>query len=360
MMVLSLIDPVLRLKLTLLAGSYIKVSEDLLKRRGVENLTLSRIVSRDNLYAHPWLFIRLSNVSRVRMVAVPGPAPFELYISEAGSDRYGILDCKSGQPVAAGLELEEAMYHCPGQLFYNLYQFCFMGCKICPLSVTPRWAKDTLQKMIRDLDRFGTADLDGIGLTSGIPAHCSGDKVAFEMARVVGALRAKIGPDVTIGVSPMHTSRKALVALKDAGANEVRINIEIFNHYLMRLLMPGKDRECTLRSIADAADIFGRGKVSSNMVMGIGETDEDVIVGVTELAKLGAIATLYPYDPVPEWEQELSALTNGRAGRPAAERLWRLAVEHKRILEEYELDPRGLMTMCPRCAASHIMPGIDL
>ena len=87
MMVLSLIDPVLQLKLTLLAGSYIKVSEDLLKRRGAENLTLSRIVSRDNLYAHPWLFIRLSNVSRVRMVAVPGPAPFELYISEAGSDR---------------------------------------------------------------------------------------------------------------------------------------------------------------------------------------------------------------------------------------------------------------------------------
>lgn len=360
MMVLGKIDAVLRLKLTLLAGSYVKASEELLERCKAENFTLSRIVSRDNLYAYPWLFIRLSNVSRVRMVVVTGSAPFELCISEANADRYGILDSKTGQAVGVGLELEEPMYHCPGQLFYNLYQFCFIGCKFCPLSGAPRRTRDTLDKMFRDLDRFGTADLDGIGLTSGIPAHCSGDEVAFEMARVVRALRAKIGPHVPIGVSPMNPSRKALVALKDAGANEVRINIEVFNRDLARLLIPGKDLKRALRSIADAVDIFGYGKVSSNMVIGIGETDEDVIAGMVELARLGAIATLYPYDPVPEWEQELTALTNGRAGRPGVERLWRLAIEHKEILEEYKLDPRSLMTMCPRCAASHIMPGIDL
>ena len=354
------IDPILQLKLVLLAGSYIRVSRDLLKHCASLDLTLSRVVSRDNLYAYPWLFIRLCKAKRVRMIVVPGPAPFELSISEVASDRYDILNSGTGQQVAVGLELEEALYHCPRQLFYNIYQFCFMGCKFCPLSIAPRWIKDTMEKMLCDLDRFGVDNLDGIGLTSGIPAHQSGEKVALEMANIVKGLRAKIGPDVPIGVSPMSPSREALVVLKEAGVNEVRINIEIFNGDLARSLMPGKDLKRTLCSIADAVEVFGRNNVSSNMVLGIGETDEDVITGVAALAKLGAIATLYPYDPVPQWEAELSALTNGKARRPDAERLLRLAREHKRILEEYELNPRVLMTMCPRCAASHVMPGIDL
>jgi len=353
-------DPALRLKLTLLAGSYIKASERLLKLDESENLTFSRVVRTENIYAYPWLFIRLSQGSRVRMVVVSGSAPFELRVSKAGRDRYDILHIETGQLLAVGLELEEAMYHCPRQLFYNLYEFCFMGCKFCPLSAAPRWTRDTLEKMIRDLERFGTEHLDGIGLTSGIPAHRSGDKVAFEMARVVRALRAKIGGEIPIGVSPMHPARETLIALKDAGVNEVRINLEVFNSDLARLLVPGKDPKRALRSIADAVDIFGPGKVSSNLILGIGETDADVIAAMIELATLGAIPTLYPYDPVAEWKHELALLTNGRAGRPGAQRLWILAREHKRILEEYKLDPRGLMTMCPRCGASHIMPGMDL
>lgn len=52
-MVLSQIDPVLWLKLTLLAGSYIKVSEGLLKRCETENLTFRR-------KHYPWVVGKLT------------------------------------------------------------------------------------------------------------------------------------------------------------------------------------------------------------------------------------------------------------------------------------------------------------
>jgi len=356
---LSALDPVLRLKLSLLTGNYIKVSEGLLKQSDEKGLPLSRIIRTDNIYTCPWIFLRLSKTSRVRMVVVPESAPFELCIARSETNRYDILDSETRSLVASGLELEEVLHHCPKQLFYNLYKFCFMDCKFCPLPITPRWSRDTLGKMLQDLDRFKIDDIDGIGFTAGIPAHLSGNKVALEMARLVKAIRVKIGPDIPIGVSPMHPSREVLVMLKASGANEVRINLEVFNFDLAKLLMTGKDPEDTLLSIADAVEIFGRGKVSSNLILGIGETDDDVIAGVVELAKLGAIATLYPWDPVPEREEELSALTNGRAGRPNAERLWKLAKEHKRILGQYDLDPKSLKTMCPACGASHIMPSLD-
>ena len=79
----------------------------------------------------------------------------------------------------------------------------------------------------------------------------------------------------------------------------------------------------------------------------------DVVNTIERLAQIGVIATLYPYDPIDEHEKSPFQ-------RPDEDRIYNLAVEHKRILNKYGLDATALQTMCPACAASHILPGKDL
>ena len=125
---------------------------------------------------------------------------------------------------------------------------------------------------------------------------------------------------------------------------------------LSEKLMAQKPLSSIICSIKQACKVFGRGKVSSNIIIGLGESDENILFYVDKLAKLGAIATLYPYDPIKESSDPyINTLT-----RPSAERLLFLAVEHKKILDKYHLDTSSLLTMCPACAASHIFPGCDL
>ena len=101
--------------------------------------------------------------------------------------------------------------------------------------------------------------------------------------------------------------------------------------------------------------------VSSNIVIGIGESDDDVVEGIDELSRLGAIPTIYPYDIIEKKpKKEMDEIIQNTFRRPGYTRLVCLSMEHKKILSKYDLDPNLLMTMCPRCAASHIMPGKDL
>ncbi len=327
------IDPILRTKILLLSGYSICVNHDLIKFCADRNLTLSRIINQDNLYSLPWVFFRLDS-----------------------------------QSVAENLKLEEALYHCPQQLFFDLHEYCYMHCVFCPLTNAPRYKNFTLDQILESIHQFEESEIHGIGITSGILASLSGEKVAYEMIEIVQKLKAKLGDRIPIGVSPLQPSKRVIQLLKDAGAEEIRLNIEVYDPELARIITPGKNPTRTLRALSDAVEIFGHGKVSSNIILGVGETDADIKNCVRDIAQLGAIATLSPYDSFPEGDRKLSEIRNKRYrhdnnryfGRPSYERLLRLAFEHKQILDQFSLDTSGLRTMCPYCSATHIMPGRDL
>lgn len=131
----------------------------------------------------------------------------------------------------------------------------------------------------------------------------------------------------------------------------MRLNLETYNMKLAQQLMPNKDVNKILRSIEDAVNIFGKEKVSSNIIIGLGESDDDILDGVNRLAEMGALSTLYPYDSIEGVEQ---------FKRPSANRIYYLATEHKKILQKYNLNSLEAKTMCCACAGSHLYPGRDL
>lgn len=308
----------------------------------------------ENHHRDEWVFIRLNNHSRVRLVVSDSPV-FLLDIDHQG--HMNLMDFKTGESLLDNVIIEDAVIHAPMQLFLGLYEYCRIGCKFCPLGkVQSKFIHYSLDSIFADIEKSNSKGYTSIGITTAIPYHLASEDVVDEMIFVVTKIREKVGADIPIGVSTRIPSKEKILRLREAGATEARLNIEVPDLELSKKLMPNKPMEEIFRCIEMACTVFGRGKVSSNIVLGLGEEDDSVIQCIKRLAEVGAIATLYPFDP---FESEICATTSNFQ-RPDAERIYRLAVAHKEILERYKLDPRTLMTMCPACAASHILPGKDL
>ena len=118
--------------------------------------------------------------------------------------------------------------------------------------------------------------------------------------------------------------------------------------------MTQEAREAIEAALRDAVRVFGRGRVASNILVGLGETDAEIEALVTSLTADGIIPVLRPVNPGPAWAGGLTAT------RPDAARLLRLAWMTKRHLDRHGLDPRQARTMCLPCTGCDLVPGIDL
>jgi biotin synthase-related radical SAM superfamily protein len=99
--------------------------------------------------------------------------------------------------------------------------------------------------------------------------------------------------------------------------------------------------------------VFGKNRVSTNIIIGLGETDECVRKGVEYLATMGVIAVLRPITISPYRLGEISAT------RPSAERLLRLTKMTHEILDNYDLDVTVSQTMCLLCTGCDLTPVRD-
>lgn len=334
----------LRKKAKLLAGRTVGFST-------IANKLVSNKGNIENHHREEFIFLRLSSTSRVRLVVTPNPR----FLIDVKEDSLCLLDKKDNSIISTDIELEDSVVHAPDQLFLGLYEYCKIGCKFCPLGgKRPKnLIHYSLDSIYEDIHKFQNRKYSSIGITSAIPYHLSSDDVADEMIFIVKKIREKIGKGIPIGISTRIPSTDQLARLKEAGADEARLNIEVPNNKLSKILMPNKSKEAIFKSLETAVQVFGVGKVSSNIILGLGENDTDVVKQIELLAQIGVIATLYPYDPFEKGDEFYFK-------RPDEDRLVNLAIEHKRILEKYNLKTNQLLTMCPSCAASHIFPGKDL
>ena len=81
-------------------------------------------------------------------------------------------------------------------------------------------------------------------------------------------------PNVPIGVEPYISSISQIDSLKAAGATEIKINMETFDADIFKKVCGMLDMDWILECIGHACEVFGRGKVTSNIIIGMGETDE--------------------------------------------------------------------------------------
>lgn len=267
---------------------------------------------------------------------------------------------RNGSPFISDVEIEPTIFHSPEQAFFNLNTDCMYDCKFC--------ASRKLDKRIMknlDLDRIVDMvmeaskrdDFKAVAFTSAVVDSPS--ETVGRLAYVISMVREQLDPSVPIGVEPYVDCFDDIDRLRAAGADEIKINIETFDRDIFKKVCGKLDFDWILKVINYAVEIFGAGRVCSNIIVGLGETDENVIDGVDHLAKKGCVATLRALR-VNDMNRKALEDALGHLEPVTPERIIRLAEEQRLVFELYDIDPTSFRTMCHTCTCCDIVPFRDI
>jgi len=292
---------------------------------------------------------------RVKKAIVRDGGDFELV---EGQDHFALL--MDGKPFLDNVEMTPILFHSPEQAFFNIETECIYDCKFCSSrrlekKITKDLTPDKIVQMI--VDASNRSDFKAVALTSAVVK--SPRSTVEKMIHIVKRVRESLGTSIPIGVEPYVDELQQIDKLKAAGADEIKLNLETWDQDIFRKVCGELDQDWILEALEHSVEIFGRGKVSSNIIVGMGESDENVLDGVERLAKMGVVATLRPLR-LNELNRKEMELALGKLEQVSEERLLHLAMEHKRILLENGLTTLTFDTMCNACTCCDIVPFKDI
>jgi radical SAM protein (TIGR04043 family) len=171
--------------------------------------------------------------------------------------------------------------------------------------------------------------LDGVRHLVMTTATADGrDRGARHLARCVAAVHAVL-PDLPIQVQIEPPVDLAWIRrLRDAGTTAIGIHIEALDPKIRRRWAPGKASVPLARyeeAWAAAVRVFGRNRVSTYLLIGLGEDPDELVEGARRLIKMGVYPFVVPYRPlvgalahddgVPAPSHEIVADITDRVGR---------------------------------------------
>jgi biotin synthase-related radical SAM superfamily protein len=273
---------------------------------------------------------------------------------------HGLALLWNGDVLADRVELQPTIYHSPEQAFINLHQECIYDCKFCTSPRLPRDSTKGLdkEKVLRMIENvIDNEDLRSISITSAVVG--SPEATVNEMIEIVDLIRKKIGPEMPIGVEPYVSKLEDIDRLKEAGATEIKMNVETWDRDIFRKVCGEMDIDWILEALGHAVKVFGRGRVTTNIIFGMGESDENVLEGVEALAKMGIVPSLRPLRTNDINRKPLTDAL-GRVDPMTPERILRLGEGAKKIYIKYGLSPLDYRTMCHACRCCDIVPFSDI
>ena len=118
---------------------------------------------------------------------------------------------------------------------------------------------------------------------------------------MVHDLRAITGLPISVDTCPV--SREDMKQLKNAGVQRVNIPMDaatqkLFDNVKGRNVGGPYRWETHLEAISRAVDIFGEGMVGSNLIIGLGETEEEAVALIQALSDLNVNTALFAFTPL--------------------------------------------------------------
>jgi len=280
---------------------------------------------------------------------------FELHETAAG-----LSMTHRGKPFLDKVEMRPTIYHSPEQAFINLHQECIYDCKFC---TSPRLGKDAtkdldLEKVRRMIIEVADRkDLCAVSITSAVVG--SPEATIDEMVNVIRMVRSELGNDIPIGVEPYVSELSQIDRLKEAGADEIKMNVETFDPEIFQKVCGELDLDWIMEALTHAVAVFGPGKVTTNIIFGMGESDRSILDGVERLARMGIVPTLRPLR-LNEINRPVLERALGPLEPVTSKRVLSLSRRSKEILMRYDLTPTTYRTMCHHCRCCDIVPFADI
>jgi biotin synthase-related radical SAM superfamily protein len=278
----------------------------------------------------------------------------ELALIDMGKGNYSIS--KDGKTIVKGVTLLPTLCHAPGQAFVSLGRTCKMKCAFCTMNEAAAKldiaVDEALDIILAASEREG---FTSVAITSGVQTTV--DDQVNRMAQLVSAVRSKL-PSVPIGVEPIIEKKEQIAKLKKAGATEIKINLEAATNEIFEKACPNRDCETTIKMVHEAVHEFGKGAVTSNIIIGLGETDQQVRDALDMLAGMGCAGNLRALR-INSLNADRLRIALGKLEPVSKERMMKLAKVHATILTEHGLSTKTFKTMCFPCSCCDLVPGVD-
>jgi len=235
--------------------------------------------------------------------------------------------------------------HAPGQAFINIDANCRYHCLFCSSPDISNYRRISNDRWVRFIRKYAVSgDVRTIAITSGIPSNIDDtiDDFVYILMKVKDL-------DLPMGVEPYVTKRSQLQRLHDAGARELKLNIQTWDKMIFQRICPELDQENILEMIGYGVEIFGRNNVCSNLIIGLGETDESVIKGIEHLAEMGVAVNLRTLHLN---EKNESRVRDALTIEPMSnQRLLGLREKQSELFTRYDIRSDSFRTMCFPCGA---------
>lgn len=275
------------------------------------------------------------------LTAVPQPRFYELQTAE-------------------GIPYEKiARLHGADCLATTVVQECFRyenpatRCRFCAIGVSLATGATVHTKTPAQLAEVAQAAraLDGVThvtLTSGTMDRP--DRGALYLGECAAAVRRASGLPVEAQFEPPEDPA-VFAALREAGVSDVGLHVESFDPAVRARITPGKaaiDIDAYLAAFAKAVGVFGRGKVSTYVILGLGEDEALTLEGCRRAITLGVYPFVVPLRPM------LGTLL-ANAAPPPDEYVHRVYTAVAAMLADARLSSRDSSAGCVKCRACSLL-----
>ncbi|MBI3180940.1 MAG: radical SAM protein [Myxococcales bacterium] len=123
---------------------------------------------------------------------------------------------------------------------------------------------------------------------------------AFEDAeRLCRSIRTSTGVPISVLIHPRGLGAPELLRLRQAGADMIGIGLDAASPRLFARVRPGLEWDTYWRTVLAARSVFGPGKVNCHVVVGLGESDQDLLRLASSLRERQVSTYLFCFYPEP-------------------------------------------------------------
>lgn len=221
-------------------------------------------------------------------------------------------------------------------------QFCAIGQSLAAKKTIPKKSPAQLAEVAK-----AAVELDGVKhmvMTTGTPE--TDDRGAALLADCARAIREAVPLPLQAQCEPPEDF-SWFQAMADAGVDSLGLHLEAVSERVRARIMPGKAEVSVARyfeAFAEAVQVFGRGQVSTYILAGLGDTEEEILETSERLIDLGVYPFVVPFVPI-------SGTPLAHHAQPDPAFLNRLLTRLSTLLESGNLRSTDVKAGCAKCGA---------
>ena len=223
------------------------------------------------------------------------------------------------------------------------------ACQFCSIDQSLKDARTVIRKRPEQLAEVAKAavELDGVSqmiLTTGTPN--TPDRGAAILFDSVVAIRQAVDLPIQVQCEP-PSDFSWFQKLKDAGAVSIGMHLEAVSERVRHQIMPGKAEvslDTYFKAFEAAVRVFGRGQVSTYILAGLGDTQDEILAMTARLTEMGVYPFVVPFVPI-----QGTALEHHSKPEPSF--MQALYPKIGAQLKQYGLKSEDTQAGCAKCGA---------